>query len=46
MADHAPTTADRGHLDQIHLWIMVPGALGGTVHDVRVKDFVERKNNR
>ena len=39
-------TADRGHLDQIHLWIMVPDRLGGTVHDVRVKDFVERKNNR
>jgi hypothetical protein len=34
-------TAARDRLDQVRLWVMVPGADGGTVYDVRVKEFVE-----
>jgi hypothetical protein len=33
-------TADRAQLDTLSLWVMVPGPLGGTIYDLRVKDFV------
>lgn len=33
-------TADRAHLDQITLWVMVPGVLGGTIYELHPKDFV------
>jgi hypothetical protein len=41
-------TADRGQLDKIKLWVMVPAPaeLGGTAYDLRVKDFVELKKDR
>jgi hypothetical protein len=39
-------TADRAQLDKLTLWVMVPGSLGGTVYDLRVKDFVELKKDR
>lgn len=39
-------TADRTQLDRVTLWVMVPAPLGGTVYDLRVKDFVEMKRNR
>ena len=34
-------SADHARLDQIRLWIMVPGVLGGYVYELRAKDFVE-----
>src|SRR4051794_25933796 len=34
-------TANRGQLDKHELRVMVPGELGGAVHHIRVKDFVE-----
>jgi hypothetical protein len=34
-------TADRNHLDQIRLWIMVPQSRGGVAYEVKVKHFVE-----
>jgi hypothetical protein len=34
-------TADRTRLDKLTLWVMVPGTLGGTVHELRLKDFVD-----
>ncbi|HTK78432.1 MAG TPA: hypothetical protein VL371_24445 [Gemmataceae bacterium] len=33
-------TGDRTRLDRLTLWVMVPGLDGGTVHELRVKDFV------
>lgn len=39
-------TADRAQLDKLKLWVMVPGSLGGTIYDLRVKDFVEPKKDR
>jgi len=42
-------TADRTRLDQIHLLVMVPfqdGAAGGTIFDLRMKDFVEVKKDK
>ena len=36
-------TADRAQLDKLKLWVMVPESLGGTIYDLRVKDFVEPK---
>lgn len=38
--------ADRAHLDKINLWVMVPEPLGGISYHLRVKDFVEPKQNR
>jgi hypothetical protein len=38
--------ADRTQLGKLNLWVMVPGSLGGTVYDLRVKDFVELKKDR
>jgi len=38
-------TADRGQLDKIKLWVRVPETLGGTIYDLRVKDFVEVKKD-
>ena len=34
-------TADRAQLDKITLRVMVPESLGGTVYQLRIKDFVE-----
>ena len=34
---------NRDEVDKISLWVMVPEILGGTIYDVRVKDFVEPK---
>jgi hypothetical protein len=39
-------TADRAQLDKLTLWVMVPASLGGTIYDLRVKDFVELKKDR
>jgi hypothetical protein len=39
-------TAPRAQLDKISLWVMVPGSLGGTVYDLRAKDFVAPKKDR
>jgi hypothetical protein len=36
-------TAERGQLDKIKLWVMIPESLGGTIYDLQVKDFVELK---
>ena len=33
-------TADRGQLDKLTLWVMVPGLEGGTAYVLRVTDFV------
>jgi hypothetical protein len=33
--------ADRGELDRISLWIMIPAPLGGTAYMVQMKNFVE-----
>jgi hypothetical protein len=38
--------ADRSEVDKISLWVMVPESLGGTIYDVRIKDFVEAKKER
>jgi hypothetical protein len=38
--------ADRTRLDRIRLWVMVPGAEGGTAYELRVKDFVDSKKGR
>jgi hypothetical protein len=38
--------ADRAHLGNINLWVMVPDLDGGIVYHVRVKDFVELKKDR
>jgi hypothetical protein len=38
--------ADRAHLDKINLWVMVPDLDGGTIYQLRVKDFVELKKDR
>jgi hypothetical protein len=37
-------SADRAQVDKLSLWVMVPESLGGTIHDLRVKDFVELEN--
>lgn len=39
-------TADRTQLDKLKLWVMVPNADGGSIYDLRVKDFVELKKGR
>lgn len=39
-------TADRAQLDKFTLWVMVPGSLGGTAYELRVKDFVEIEKSR
>jgi hypothetical protein len=39
-------TADRGQLDKINLWVMVPELDGGSAYVLRVKDFVELKKDR
>jgi hypothetical protein len=36
-------TADRAQLDKLTLWVRVRGELGGSIYELRVKDFVERK---
>jgi hypothetical protein len=37
-------SAGNAQLDKIHLRIVVPGNLGGQVYDIRIKDFVGKKN--
>ena len=39
-------SAERGQLGIINLRVMVPESLGGTIYDLRVKDFVEPKKDR
>ena len=39
-------TADRAQLDKLTLWVMVPESDGGTIYDLRVKDFIELKKDR
>src|SRR5262249_39647581 len=39
-------TAGRAHLDKITLRVMVPGGLGGTVYQLRMKDFVRPEKGR
>ena len=38
--------ADRAHLDESNLWVMVPESDGGTAYVLRVKDFVEPEKDR
>ena len=38
--------ADRAQLDKINLRVMVPESDGGTAYQLRVKDFVEPKEDR
>ena len=38
-------TSDRTQLEKLKLWVMVPESLGGTIYDLRVKDFVEPKKD-
>jgi hypothetical protein len=33
----------RERLDQTRLWVFVPGTLGGTIYEVKAKDFVEQE---
>jgi hypothetical protein len=39
-------TADRAQLDKLKLRVFVPESLGGTIYDLRVKEFVEVKKDR
>ena len=39
-------SADHAQVDQLSLWVMVPGPDGGVIHDLRVKDFVDLKKDR
>jgi hypothetical protein len=39
-------TADRAQVDKITLWVMVPETLGGTVYQLRMKDFVKPEKGR
>jgi hypothetical protein len=40
-------TADRAYLDKVALWVMVADMMpGGTVYELRVKDFVELEKLR
>ena len=39
-------TADRTRLDKTTLRVMVPGGAGGTIYELRVKDFVELEKGR
>ncbi|MFO0968687.1 MAG: hypothetical protein U0793_24280 [Gemmataceae bacterium] len=39
-------TAERTHLDKLTLRVMVPGMLGGSIHEVPVKEFVGLTNAR
>jgi hypothetical protein len=39
-------TADRGQLEKIKLWVKVPDLDGGSIYDLRVKDYVELKKGR
>ena len=39
-------TADRAHLDKITLWVMVPESRGGSIYQLRMKDFVEPEKGR
>jgi len=39
-------TSDRTQLDKLKLWVMVPESDGGSIYDLRVKDFVELKKDR
>lgn len=39
-------TAYRDQMDNINLWVMVPGMDGGTIYELRVKDFLELKKDR
>jgi hypothetical protein len=36
-------TADRGHVPNLKLWLMVPEMDGGTIYDVQLQDFVDVK---
>jgi hypothetical protein len=38
--------ADPAHLDQINLRVMVPEPDGGTIYQIRVKDFVQPEKGR
>ena len=39
-------TADRAQLETLRLWVFAPESDGGTIYDLRVKDFVELKKDR
>lgn len=39
-------TADGTQLDKLKLWVFVSEGFGGTIYDLRVKDFVELKKDR
>lgn len=36
-------TADRAQLEKLRLWVFAPESDGGTIYDLRVKDFVALK---
>ena len=39
-------TADSAQLEKLKLWVFVPESDGGTIYDLRVKDFVDLKKDR
>src|SRR5947209_17635068 len=39
-------TANRGYLDKTNLWVMVPEPDGGSIYQLRVKDFVGPQKDR
>jgi len=39
-------SADRTRLDKLSLWVMCPMSRGGTVYELRVKDFVDMEKLR
>ena len=39
-------SANRAAVDTLSLWVMVPGSLGGSIYDLRVKDFADLKKDR
>lgn len=38
--------AERGQLDKVNLWVLVPESRGGTIYHLRVKDFVDPDKDR
>jgi hypothetical protein len=38
-------TANRAHLDKLSLGVRVPDLDGGSIYELRIKDFVELKND-
>lgn len=39
-------SAEQVQVENLRVWIYVPGELGGSIYDVRIRDFVEVKKDR